>query len=294
MRESIALQDAPATAAAGTDAEFLLGLGKRARELREQRGMSRRILARAAGISERYLAQFESGEGNVSIILLRRTAAALGVALPEVLSGGPVEQRLIRGFLERLPRQRLEQVIWRLTRDFGSEETARKKRIALVGLRGAGKSTLGSMLAAKLELPFVELGKEVERETGIGLGEVFMLYGQSGYRRIERRCLEKILEQHDRAVISAGGGIVSEPETYELLRSKCFTVWLKTAPEEHMARVVAQGDFRPMQGSAEAMEDLRRILIAREPLCAKADAVVDTTGQVPKQSLGKLYQAVTA
>lgn len=142
-------------------------------------------------------------------------------------------------------------------------------------------------------MPFVELDNEIEREAGISLSEVFMLYGQSGYRRIERRCLERTIQAHERAVISAGGGIVSEPGTYELLLSSCFAVWLKAAPEEHMARVAAQGDFRPMQGNEEAMEDLRRILAAREPLYGKADVVVDTSSQAVEESLAKLRQAAT-
>jgi XRE family aerobic/anaerobic benzoate catabolism transcriptional regulator len=279
---------------ADAENEFLIALGKRVREIRERRGMARKILARDADVSERYLAQLESGDGNVSIVLLRRIALALGVPLTELLgnSGASVEQRLIRRFLERLPEHRLEELIFRLMRDFGSEEAARKKRIALIGLRGAGKSTLGSLLAKELDLPFVELDKEIEREAGISLSEVFMLYGQSGYRRIELRCLERTIQNREHAVISVSGGIVSESDTYELLLAKCFTVWLRAAPEEHMARVAAQGDLRPMADNEEAMEDLRRILAARTPLYAKADAIVDTSNQTPAQSLIKLRRAV--
>ncbi len=278
------------------DAEFLDGLGKRVREIRERRGMARKILARDADVSERYLAQLEAGEGNISIVLLRRVALALGVSLVELLSDEKrsVEHRLIRRFLERLPEHRLEEVVFRLMRDFGFQEAARKKRIALIGLRGAGKSTLGNLLASELHLPFVELDREIEREAGIGLDEVFSLYGQSGYRRMERRSLERIIQTHERAIVSVGGGIVSEPETYGLLLSTCYTVWLKAAPEEHMTRVAAQGDLRPMEGSEEAMEDLRRILAARASLYGKADAMVDTSGQTPEESLVKLRQAVMA
>lgn len=280
------------------DAEFLRTLGKRVRALRERRGMARKLLARDADISERYLAQLETGEGNISIVLLRRIALALGVPLTDLLSDSSrsLEHRLIRRFLERLPEHRLEEVIFRLQRDSGTQESTRKQRIALIGLRGAGKSTLGSALAQEMHLPFVELNREIERDAGLSLSEVFMLYGQAGYRRIERRCLERVIQSHESAVISVGGGIVSEPETYELLLSNCFTVWLKAAPEEHMARVAAQGDFRPMQGhhQEEAMEDLRRILDARAPLYRKADAVVDTAGQTPEASLVNLRQAVSA
>jgi XRE family aerobic/anaerobic benzoate catabolism transcriptional regulator len=288
--------ESPSPKSAPGDDEFLGALGKRVREIRERRGMARKILARDADVSERYLAQLEAGEGNISIVLLRRVALALGVSLVELLSKerSSVEHRLIRRFLERLPEHRLEEVVFRLMRDFGFQEAARKKRTALIGLRGAGKSTLGNMLASELHLPFVELDREIEREAGIGLDEVFSLYGQSGYRRMERRSLERIIQSHERAIISVGGGIVSEPETYGLLLSTCYTVWLKAAPEEHMARVAAQGDLRPMKDNEEAMEDLRRILSARESLYGKADAMVDTSGEKPEQSLVKLRQAVMA
>lgn len=279
-----------------SDAEFLESLGKRVRHIREQRGMARKVLARGADVSERYLAQLEAGDGNISVVLLRRVATALGVSLLELLneSAQSVEHRLIRRFLERLPEQRLKETVFRLMGDLAADESTRKKRIALIGLRGAGKSTLGTLFAAELHLPFVELDREIENEAGVSLSEVFMLYGQSGYRRMERRCLERVIRAHDQAVISVGGGIVSEPDTYNLLLSSCYTVWLKAAPEEHMARVAAQGDYRPMQDNEEAMDDLRRILIAREPLYAKADVTVDTSGKTPEESLSKLRQAVMA
>jgi len=281
---------------AGGDADFLAAMGRRVREARERRGMARKALSRDAGVSERYLAQLEAGEGNASVLLLRNVARALGLPLTELIDApeNPVEQRLIRRFLERLPEHRLEDVVFRLMRDFGHEESARKKRIALVGLRGAGKTTLGAALAAELAVPFVELDREIEREAGISLSEVFLLYGQAGYRRIERRCLERVIEAHPEMVMSVGGGIVSEPETYNLLLQSFFTVWVKTSPGEHMARVVAQGDLRPMQGNAEAMSDLNRILDAREPLYRKADTTLDTSGETPEQSLSRLRQAVRA
>jgi XRE family aerobic/anaerobic benzoate catabolism transcriptional regulator len=179
-------------------------------------------------------------------------------------------------------------------RDFGPEAAARKKRLALVGLRGAGKTTLGSALAKALRWPFVELDREIERDAGISLSEVFSLYGQTGYRRIERRCLDRIIQSDKQLVLAVGGGIVSEPETYNLLLANCFTVWIKAAPTEHMSRVLAQGDLRPMQGNAEAMEDLNRILAAREPLYRKADVTLDTAGERSEQSLARLRQAVSA
>jgi XRE family aerobic/anaerobic benzoate catabolism transcriptional regulator len=279
-----------------SDPDFLANLGRRVREAREQRGMARKVLSRAANVSERYLAQLEAGEGNASVVLLRRVAAALGVRLPDLLDSGETktEQRLIRRFLDSLPPQRLEEVLRRLTHDFGQEEAVRRKRITLVGLRGAGKTTLGNALAKSLRRPLVELDKEIEREAGISLSEVFLLYGQAGYRRIERRCLERVINSQEDMVLTVGGGIVSEPETYNLLLLNCYTVWIKAAPEEHMARVVAQGDTRPMAGHAEAMEDLRNILAAREALYSKADAVVDTAGRSIETSLVALRQAVAA
>ena len=280
----------------GDDAVFLSSLGRQLREARERRGMARKVLSQAAGVSERYLAQVEAGEGNASILVLRSIAGALGIAVAELLGerDGSVERRLIRRFLERLPEHRLEDVVFRLMRDFGQEEASRRRRIALVGLRGAGKTTLGGALARELGVPFVELDREIEREAGISLSEVFLLYGQMGYRRIERRCLERIIRAHEQMVMTVGGGIVSEPETYNALLLNCFTVWVRASPDEHMARVVAQGDLRPMQGNAEAMEDLKRILAAREPLYRKADATVDTSGERPEQSLPRLRLAAMA
>ena len=274
-------------------AAFLAQLGRRVREARERRGMSRRSLAGEAQVSERYLAQLEAGEGNASIVLLRRVAGALGAEVADFLGDESPEQRLIRRFLAELPPHRLEEALFRLVREFGRDDPARRSRIALVGLRGAGKTTLGAALARELGVPFVELDREIEREAAVGLSELFMLYGQAGYRRIERLCLERLLDSHERFVVAVGGGIVSEADTYRLLLDRCYTVWIKAAPEEHMGRVVAQGDFRPMEGSAEAMADLKRILAAREPLYRKADAVVDTTGADPERSLAALRELAT-
>jgi XRE family transcriptional regulator, aerobic/anaerobic benzoate catabolism transcriptional regulator len=271
-------------------------LGRRVREIRDRRGMTRKLVAREAGVSERHLAHLEGGEGNVSIVLLDNIARALDVSLVELLAPeteDTVERRLIRRFLERLPQHRLEEVVFRLMRDFGHEEAVRRKRVALIGLRGAGKSTLGTRLAQEEGMPFVELDREIEKETGIPGREIFALYGQSGYRRIEKRTLERVIREHPRAVISVGGGVVSQPETFEMLLSNCMTIWVKAQPEEHMARVMAQGDLRPMAGNDEAMEDLKRILQAREPLYAKADTVLDTSGDSVDESFMKLRRLVT-
>lgn len=277
------------------DTEFIQSLGIRVRESRARRGMSRKSLAQSSNVSERYLAQVESGETNPSIMVLRHVAHALGISLVELLEPqqSSPEYRLISRFLEQLSPNRLEEALLRLMRDFGNEDASRRKRIALVGLRGAGKSTLGRALASELALPFVELNSAIEAEAGMSLNEVFMLYGQPGFRRLERRCLESFIAQHESAVITVGGGIVSEAETFNLLLMNCFTVWVKATPEEHMSRVVAQGDFRPMEGNTEAMEDMRRILVAREPLYSKADFTLDTTGRRPEDCLVQLHQAIT-
>jgi len=279
------------------DARFLAGLGERVRAARERTGLTRKDLAAESGVSERYLAQLESGRGNISVLLLQKIAMALGLPLDELFSAQDeqtAELALIQQFLKRLPPQQLPKVRAQLVREFGSSPLERTKRIALLGLRGAGKSSLGSRLAKQLGVPFIELDREVEREAGTSLSEIFLLYGQQGYRRYERRCLERVLRQHERCVMATGGSIVSEPGTYDLLLSACYTIWLKALPEEHMARVVAQGDTRPMAGNAEAMDDLRRILEGRAALYGQADAVVDTAGRTLEQSLKDLRKAARA
>jgi XRE family transcriptional regulator, aerobic/anaerobic benzoate catabolism transcriptional regulator len=196
--------------------------------------------------------------------------------------------------IESLPSHRIEEAAARLMRDFGPDRNQRLARIVLIGLRGAGKSTLGSKLAAERNAPFIELDQEIEKDTGMPLSEIFSLYGQSGYRTIEKRTLERVLSACEQAVISVGGGIVSEKETYDYLLARCYTVWLRAQPEEHMARVIAQGDFRVMAGSDRAMEDLRQILESREPLYRKADACVDTSGESVEESFTKLKAALAA
>jgi XRE family aerobic/anaerobic benzoate catabolism transcriptional regulator len=278
-------------AASIPDEDFLLFLGKRVRQLRNVRGLTRKIVARESDVSERYLAQLEAGEGNVSIVLLRRIAAALNVSLVELFAPEaeePTEKQMIQRFLERLPNHRVEEVVLRLMRDFSPGEKARRQRIALIGLRGAGKSTLGAKLAEETVIPFIETDREIEKDAGIPLAEIFALYGQSGYRAIERRTLERVLNESERAVLSVGGGVVSEKETFDYLLSHCYTVWIKARPEEYMRRVMAQGDFRAMAGNDHAMEDLRRILEAREPLYRQADMELDTSGSTIEESFSKL------
>ena len=287
----------PKPAHADADGTFLARLGAKVRDARVRRGLTRKALARESAVSERYLAELEAGRGNISVLLLRQVAGTLGLPLAELVrenDGQALELTLIQEFLQRLPKQRLARVCAQLQRDYGGNPAGRSERIALIGLRGAGKSTLGEALATELNAPFIELDREIEREAGTGLSEIFLLYGQQGYRRYEQRCLEKILESQARCIIATGGSIVSEPATYDLLRSSCFTVWLKAKPEEHMSRVMAQGDTRPMAGNSQAMADLKRILQSRAALYGQADAVVDTGGRSLKQSLKDLKRVISA
>jgi XRE family aerobic/anaerobic benzoate catabolism transcriptional regulator len=277
------------------EADFLQKVGRRVRDLREERTLTRRSLAVKADVSERYLGQLETGEGNISIMLLRRLAVALNVEISELLEteSDLPEQRTVRRFLRQIPRHRFPDLLARLEREVGSAREARRNRIALIGLRGAGKSTLGELLARELEVPFVEMDREIEAESGLPLAELFSLYGQAGYRRFEGRCLTRIIKEYPRAVLSVGGGVVSETGTYDFLLANCFTVWLKASPSEHMQRVIAQGDMRPMAESHEAMEDLKRILAGREPQYRKADEIVDTSGLSVEASFAHLRDMVT-
>ena len=286
----------PAEPSAADEAQYLDALGERVRNLRAQRGMTRKILARDSGVSERYLALLEAGEGNVSVVLLKRIAQALNVPSIELLreegSASP-ERDQLNHLVARLTPAQLKRATELLQREFHTDVRARAQRIALVGLRGAGKSSIGNLLAKQMKAPFVELDREVEREANTSLNEIFLLYGQAGYRRYERAALERVLAKNERVVIATGGSIVSEPETYELLLASCYTVWLKAAPEEHMARVVAQGDTRPMKGNREAMDDLRRILNTRSALYGRADCSLDTSGRAIEQSLAELASSIS-
>jgi len=281
----------------------MVELGARVRAWRARRGMTRKQLAADSGLSERFLADVESGKGNVSINSLEAAARALNITILELLQDAPRPAlSRLHDLLARLDDTQLEQAYTLLSNTFGiGDGHGRERRIALIGLRGAGKSTLGAQLAAERGVPFVELDKQIEREAGTSMNEILLLHGQAGYRRYERRALLHIAEQHgDGVVMTTGGSIVSERETFDLLQSRFYCVWLKASPEEHMTRVVAQGDLRPFHGHAEegqaamseAMEDIRRILASREALYARADAVVDTAARSVKQSLKDLERAV--
>ncbi|MGO4328417.1 helix-turn-helix transcriptional regulator [Cupriavidus sp. 2TAF22] len=279
---------------------YLTQLGERIRSLRAARGMSRKDLARGAEVSERYLANLETGTGNASVLLLRQVARALDVPLPVVLAeidnrhaqdGQPAAEfaQMVQ-WLAQLPAGDLARVREACRHALAPSEShdARHRRITLIGLRGAGKSTLGRALAEAMEVPFVELNGAIEQEAGASLAEIHSLYGQAAYRRYEMRALERVLRDNDRMVLATPGSLVSEPSTFNLLLARCYTVWVRTSAEEHMARVVAQGDMRPMEGNREAMADLRRILQARTPLYSRADLTIDTSGQDPAASLQTL------
>ncbi len=260
---------------------LLADLGTRIRVARKAAGLTLKALAAAAEISERYLAQIESGQGNISVALLARVADALGRPLPDLVDPDPLAARI------RAADPEIRKRIDRLT-----GETARcDGRVALIGLRGAGKSTLGPLAARKLGLPFHELNDLIAEAAGMSVTEVFALYGQEGYRRLEREALERLTDGPP-MILAVAGGLVSEPDTYERLLERFHTIWLKARPEQHMERVRAQGDERPMAGNPTAMADLRSILTRREAVYARADAIVDTSAGTLRDSLEGLLRAI--
>jgi XRE family aerobic/anaerobic benzoate catabolism transcriptional regulator len=273
---------------------FLEQLGQRVRTMRALRGMSRKVLAKVSGISERYIAQLESGKGNVSIVLLRRVSNAMGAHLEDLIpdSEPAPEWQVIRDLLRKATPNQIAHA-----KDVLAGATAAHRRmsfsgIALIGLRGAGKSTLGKMLAKKIGWNFVELNKEIERENGLSVAEIIALYGQEGFRRMEQAALGQLLARKEPMVLATGGGIVSEPLTFDLILSSFYTIWLKAEPEEHMARVRRQGDLRPMADDRSAMAELRNILLSREPLYARASTTVDTAGLSVDAAAARLIDAV--
>ena len=262
---------------------------------RAKRGMSRRQLAQESGTSERYLAQIESGAGNPSILVMRAIADALEIPLFELLpqTGGlsaPYARiidllgRALAGRLRRLPKAS------------SGGSTAPPRPIAAGGSRWSdcaarGKSTLGKMLAEKLGVPFIELDRMVEQEYGASMPLLIEMSGVATFKRHERACLERVVSENEAAVIATAGGIVSNPETYGLLLRRTHTVWISAQPEEHMNRVMKQGDFRPMARNREAMADLHAILEARRGDYARAEATLDTSGATVQQSFAKLAEA---
>lgn len=281
----------------------LLALGDRTRRLRAARGMTRKALATAADVSERHLANLEYGIGNASFLVLQQVAAALQCSLAEltgdVTTTSP-EWLLIRELLQGRDEATLRRARVAIGDLLGTgggaadASRARPQQVALIGLRGAGKSTLGQMLADDLGFPFVELSRQIEQFAGCSIAEIQALYGQSAYRRYERRALEEAIQIYPEAVIATPGGLVSDAATFNLLLSHCTTVWLQAAAEDHMARVAAQGDLRPMAASREAMGDLRQILAGRAAFYSKADMTVDTSAAPLDATFQLLRQQVRA
>ncbi|HEX6000425.1 MAG TPA: helix-turn-helix transcriptional regulator [Hyphomicrobiaceae bacterium] len=293
MRSDIATPTADARRGDAPNA-YLKRVGERVRVGRARRGMSRKVLSQASGVSERYLAELERGAGNASLLVLRQVADALGLEVAELVSDAPdrpIDLTLALYQLERLSPTELAEARRLIARRFGNAK-AGSGRVALVGLRGAGKTTLGERAAQALGVPFVELDREVERASGMELSEIFATHGQAMYRHLERQCLETVIARFDRVVIATGGSLVTDPATYDLLLSSCFVVWLSAAPHEHMGRVLAQGDLRPMAEGPQAMEDLKAILESRTALYAKADAEVATSGMTEAEALAALLGTI--
>lgn len=290
VRKSAPDAQANGRAAAG----FLAALGREVRRGRAKRGMTRRQLAQASHTSERYLAQIESGTGNPSVTVLRAIAQALDIPAANLL-GEPVVHNGARAALldavAELPDHRLAELAQLIEARFlPSDRVDRARRIALVGLRGAGKATLGRMLARHLGCPFIELDRLVEQDYGARIPDMIEIAGTATFRRHERAALARVIAEHEAAVITTAGGIVSDRESYALLLRRSHTIWIKARPEEHMSRVMAQGDFRPMAQNREAMADLVAILDARGPDYARAQAQLDTSGEAAEQSFAKLLR----
>lgn len=276
---------------------FLVALGQRLRALRDRGGITRKALSQATGVSERHLANLEYGQGNASVLVLVQVANALHCSLAELIGDfttASPEWLMIRSLLENRDEATLHKVRLAIGETLGTatEGSATSSRIALIGLRGAGKSTLGEMLAEDLGFPFIELSREIEKFAGCTIAEIQDLYGNSAYRRYERRALEEAVQIYPEVVIGTPGGLVSDPVNFDLLLSYCTSVWLRAKPEDHMQRVIEQGDFRPMAGVREAMQDLKSILASREDFYSKAQYQLDTSSQPLQQTFTDLRDLV--
>ena len=274
---------------------FLADLGRRVRHARTVRGLSRKVLSQLSGLSERYIAQLEGGQGNVSIILLRRVANAMGVRLDDLITGddSSPDWPVIRDLLSHANPSQIA-----AAKDILSggnrNEASGAARVALIGLRGAGKSTLGKLVADRLGWTFVELNAEIERENALSVREIFAIYGQEGYRRLEQAALRRLTEHPGPLILATSGGIVAEPLTYDLLLQAFYTVWLRARPEEHMNRVREQGHLPTTGDHASAMQELRAVLASREPLYARAAAQVDTSDIPVPMMLDRLTATIEA
>ena len=288
--------DLAATATAADMGEALLArVGERVRAARERRGLSRRALSEKSAVSQRYLAQLEAGDGNISIALLHRVAQALDHRIEWLLGEeDPWQSEVLRASeLFRVADSATRARVMELLQP-GSAEALRARRLCLIGLRGAGKSTLGALLGQRRGVPFVELNRVIEEQSGMPINEVIAFFGQEGYRRLEAEALARVIATHDTVILAVAGGIVADPETFSRLMQHFHTVWVKASPEEHMTRVKAQGDLRPMAGNPEAMAQLQALLRARDTLYAQADVALDTAGKSAEQSLEELAELVEA
>jgi XRE family aerobic/anaerobic benzoate catabolism transcriptional regulator len=273
---------------------LLAVLGERVRTLRAYRSMTRKELARDSGVSERYLAQLEQGRGNISVVLLARVAAALRTTVSDLLrvrESQTAEEVLISDLLRDLSPDTHKAFLQMLSEHF-SVPVESRRRVALIGLRGAGKTSQGSLLAEKLSIPFVHLGTEIELIAGMSTSEIFSLSGQTGYRRLEEKALMRVLQEHDQCVLETGGSMVMDPKLLNTLLTTCFVVWLYTHPDEYMRRLVAEGDVRPMQDQEDAMADLRRILAERDEFYSKAHISIDTSGKTVDTCVDELLELI--
>ena len=298
MLEELVRPSAAALSAEGVRHPFLVALGERVRTLRSRRGLTRKAVAQAANVSERHLANLEYGTGNASILVLLQVARALQCELSELLGDvttSSPEWLMIRELLEHRNEadlRRARQALSELFHAPGDADRARTTRIALIGLRGAGKSSLGQRLADDLGYAFIELSREIEQFAGCSIHEIHNLYGTNAYRRYERRALEEAIQIYPEVVIATPGGLVADAANFNLLLQHCYTIWLQADPADHMSRVAAQGDMRPMAASPEAMDDLKRILAGRAAFYAKADLRFDTSAYTEEQAHRELRRQV--
>jgi XRE family transcriptional regulator, aerobic/anaerobic benzoate catabolism transcriptional regulator len=280
---------------------FLVALGERVRNQRSRRGLTRKALAAAADVSERHLANLEYGVGNASILILQQVADALECPLAELhgdLTTSNPEWLMLRKLLENADEAQLKHLRLNFATylgaknpvNTGASDLKQSQRIALIGLRGAGKSTLGKMLAQALKYPFFEMSTEIEKLAGTSVAEIQALYGVTAYRRYERRALDALIAQHTQCVIATPGGLVSDVSTFNTVLTHCTSVWLQAEPQEHLQRVQAQGDMRPMAASKEALDDLKSILAGRTAFYSKADFTLNTSAQGLNESFGLLQK----